>query len=315
MKRALIIGIDHYPVAPLSGCVNDAKRLTEILASHQNGDPNFECETIVSGKRKITRALLREKLQELFEHWAEVALFYFAGHGVVNEFGGYLVTQDFKENDEGVAMLDVLSLANQSEVKEVVIILDCCHAGAAGVIPALQSDQVLLREGVSILTATSTKQKAIEEEGGGIFTTLLCGALESGAADVQGNVTIASVYAYLDQALGAWQQRPYLKTHVSRLITLRECEPALDLAIIRQLPTHFPVADFEFPLDPSFEPTSEQALARNTDIFAELQACRGAQLVEPIGEEHMYYAAMNSQSCRLTPLGQFYWKLAKGRKI
>ena len=38
-------------------------------------------------------------------------------------------------------------------------------------------------------------------------------------------------------------------------------------------------------------------------------------LVCPVGEEHMYYAAMNSKSCKLTPLGQHYWNLVKSGKI
>ncbi|MGH7494457.1 MAG: caspase family protein [bacterium] len=315
MRKALIVGIDHYPNAPLSGCVNDAKRMHEILSRHQNGKANSTCKTVVSGEQKITRALLREHLQDLFGHKADAALFYFAGHGVVTKFGGYLVTQDFKENDEGVAMLDLLSLANQSRIGEVVIILDCCHAGAAGLIPALQSDQVLLREGVSILTATSPMQKAVEMDGGGVFTTLLCGALDGGAADVMGNVSVAGIYGFLDQAFGAWGQRPYLKSHVSQLVTLRECQPVIDPAIIRRLPEYFSFAEFEYPLDPSFEPTSGQPDEKNMAIFEHLQKCRDARLLVPVGEKHLYYAAMNSKKCKLTPLGQFYWKLAKEEKI
>ena len=41
-----------------------------------------------------------------------------------------------------------------------------------------------------------------------------------------------------------------------------------------------------------------------------LQRCRAAKLVEPVGEDHMYYAAMNSRSCALTPLGRHYWRMA-----
>jgi hypothetical protein len=37
--------------------------------------------------------------------------------------------------------------------------------------------------------------------------------------------------------------------------------------------------------------------------------------VEPIKEEHMYFAAMNSTGCRLTPLGKHYWSLVKAERI
>ena len=115
--------------------------------------------------------------------------------------------------------------------------------------------------------------------------------------------------------LGAWDQRPLFKSHVSRLVSLRRCEPGLDLAILRLLPIYFPDPDKEFGLDPSFEPDAEPKNEENEKIFLHLQKYRAARLLVPVGEEHMYYAAMNSKSCRLTPLGQFYWNLARGGKL
>jgi len=38
-------------------------------------------------------------------------------------------------------------------------------------------------------------------------------------------------------------------------------------------------------------------------------------LVVPVGEDHMYYAAINSKSCKLTILGEHYWKLVKKNRI
>ena len=39
------------------------------------------------------------------------------------------------------------------------------------------------------------------------------------------------------------------------------------------------------------------------------------KLVEPVGEEDMYFAAVNGTACRLTALGRFYWSLANDRRI
>jgi len=315
MRRALLVGINDYPNARLYGCVDDANHMAVVLAKHEDGSPNFSCKKLISDDLQITRAELRSNLQELFGHRADMALFYFAGHGTVTKFGGYLMTQDSTENDEGVAMLDLLSLANQSEIAEVALILDCCHSGALGLIPALQSQQAHLREGVSILCASRASQMAVEKEGSGLFTTLICGALEGGAADVVGDVSVAGVYAFVDQSLGAWDQRPLFKSNVSRLLPLRKCKPVIDLAILRKLPEYFEVADFEYPLDPSYEPDSEKPDEQNTAIFANFQKYRAARLLAPIGEEHLYYAAMKSKFCKLTPLGQFYWQLANEGKI
>jgi hypothetical protein len=71
----------------------------------------------------------------------------------------------------------------------------------------------------------------------------------------------------------------------------------------------------ELPLAPSYEPTALPRDAEHEATFAILQKCRAAKLVEPVGEEHMYYAAMNSKSCRLTPLGKLYWSMAKQGRI
>src|SRR5687767_4671595 len=95
-KIAILVGVDDYPASPLSGCVNDAMQMTALLARHHDDSPNFECKTIVTPKDKVTRASLKEAVEDLFKRPADVALFFFAGHGTVNNLGGYLVTQDAK---------------------------------------------------------------------------------------------------------------------------------------------------------------------------------------------------------------------------
>jgi hypothetical protein len=42
MRKALIVGIDHYPQDPLTGCVNDANKMARILAKHQDNSPNAD---------------------------------------------------------------------------------------------------------------------------------------------------------------------------------------------------------------------------------------------------------------------------------
>jgi hypothetical protein len=194
------------------------------------------------------------------------------------------------------------------------MLLDCCHSGALGNLPAI-GDKVLLREGVSILTASRGSQVTVEIAGGGVFTSLVCAALDGGASDVLGKVTIASIYTYVDQLLGAWDQRPLFKALVSKLIPLRTCNPVVPLEILRKLPNHFPSENAEFQLDPSFEPDVPPRHPEHEAIFRNLQRFRDARLLAPVGEEHMFYAAINSKSCKLTPLGKFYWRLAKAGKL
>jgi hypothetical protein len=51
------------------------------------------------------------------------------------------------------------------------------------------------------------------------------------------------------------------------------------------------------------------------EIFSHLQQYRAAGLLVPVGEEHLFWAAIHSTACKLTPLGQFYWDLVQGHKI
>lgn len=320
IKAAVLVGIDHYVGAPLAGCVNDAQRMATLLEKNEDGSPNFGCRLMLSAMPAnvplVTKAELKKQVKNLFERKVDVALFFFAGHGTADNLGGYLVTQDAKQYDEGLSMNDVLTMANASPAAERIIILDCCQSGVFGQVPAV-NNAVELREGVSILTACRDSEVALEPGAGGLFTSLIAAALEGGAAEICGKVTVAGVYAYADEVLGVFDQRPLFKAHVSKLVALRTCQPVILPEVLRQLPsaTFFPKEDHELPLDPSFEPTAQPRHEEHERTFGHLQKMRAARLVEPVGAEHMYYAAMDSKSCRLTLLGRFYWRRAAGGKI
>lgn len=314
-RRALIIGLDNYPECPLHGCVNDAQRMKDVLSRHHDGSVNFDCQIITSPPVIVSRSLLRRKIFELLKQPAEVAFLHFSGHGTANGFGGYLVTPDYNDYDVGIPMAEVLALANQSPVTDVFITLDCCHSGSFGVLPAVSNERIVLSEGVSVITATRSGQEALEEGGGGVFTSLLVEALQGGAAALLGEVTAASVYAYIDNALGAWDQRPMFKANVSRFVLLRKAPPRLDATLVRKLVEYFPLPAEPLLLSPEYEPESKMHNIHKGEIFRELQKFRDAGLVEPIGAEHMYYAAMNSKACGLTTLGKYYWRLVRENKI
>jgi hypothetical protein len=251
----------------------------------------------------------------LFEGKVEVALLHFSGHGTVNNLDGYLVTQDAKRYDEGLSMGDVLKLANDSPAEEVVILLDCCFSGNLGNPPAIDNKKVSLREGLSILTASRGDQISVESGGNGLFTSLVLDAMAGGAADLRGEVTAPAIYSYVEAALGAWAQRPLFKSHVARLLALRRCKPAVDVAILRELPTLFPVPAEDLKLSPAHEPTCDQRDEVKTTIFCKLQALARVHLVEPVDAAHMYDAAMGSTACRLTATGRYYWRLASNGRL
>ena len=317
MRKALIVGIDYYKnVSSLFGCVNDAYSLKPILDRHSDGTINFssKIEVATNESSAITRKELKNLTIELFKDDSDVALFYFSGHGYVENTGGFLITSDCQDGDDGFPLTELLQIANGSPARNKIIILDCCHAGFAGKAKG-DDDKSTLSEGLTILTASSETQYAIEEDGSGVFTSLLIDALNGSASNLVGEITPGSVYAHIDQSLGPWEQRPIFKTNVKSFTSLRKVQPPIGLAELKELIKLFPTKGFIFPLNPTFEPTEKGVIKENADKFALLQKYNRINLVKPVDEEHMYFAAMNSTGCQLTILGEHYWNLVKKERI
>lgn len=322
MRKALVVGINNYPTAPLKGCINDASAFGAIMETHGNGDPNFfvQVHTDVPTKEKLLQLL-----EILFSGDGEVSLFYFSGHGYENDLGTFLVTPDAKRLDSGVSMDDLMKMTDYSKVANRVIILDCCHSGAAGTSKIFRDNVSSISKGVTILTASKADELAMEVNGHGVFTSLLLDALQGGAADIKGDITPGSVYSYIDQALGPWGQRPVFKTNITEFIQLRKIESKVPKDILRKIITFFPSPTQEHALDPSYEDTNSKdvphliiepyAKAENIEVFKNLQKLQSVGLVVPVNADHMYFAAMESKSCRLTALGYHYWRLVSEKKI
>lgn len=323
MKKALIIGINDYPQAPLTGCENDAYAIKSILDTNGDGSPNFDIELQLNVP---TKSKLKTLIIDLFQGDSDIALLYFSGHGYIDDLGGgFLVTPDAQKNDLGVGMDEILNYANASKCKNKVIILDCCHSGAFGS-PSSNNNKADIGDGITILTASKSDEVSLENIGGhGVFTTLLLEALKGGAADLRGHITPGSIYAFIDQALGAWDQRPVFKTNINKFVSLRQVYSQIPMQTLRGITKLFPNPTEQIELNPSFEFTNDKtieheyvepyAIPENVEIFKKLQQMNKVGLVVPVDEEHMYFAAMNGKSCKLTALGFHYWRLVKDKRI
>lgn len=321
MKKALLIGINTYDeFSDLDGCVADAIRMRDMLENHENGDLNYECRLLTSEDSKsMTREFLTSQWNELFRDFKGDILFYYSGHGAETQTRTQIASQDGSGAVPGLAMDDLLLLANQSDANEVLLILDCCFAGALGNPANLQGRDLVnhtqLREGVTILSAVGPKGLAKEIEGHGVFTDLVLSALAGGAADVRGRVSAASIYAYVDQALGAWDQRPMFKSCTSKLRPVRLCSPQVPNEVLRDLPTLFKDPESAHGLNPSYEHTQKSAKKEKVEIFNKLKLLRNARLLTTMDGADLYYAALKSGSAVLTPLGKFYWRLSKNKRV
>ncbi|MCC6373075.1 MAG: caspase family protein [Bacteroidia bacterium] len=314
MKQALIIGIDNYPNQPLNGSVNDATEVAKILNYNGDGSVNFDIKLVLNVG---TRSELRGMIRNLFNSDADVVLLYFSGHGYIDDSLGYLVTPDGEPNDPGVSMDDILNYANRSPVKNRIIILDCCNAGNFGM-PSNMAGTTQLKKGLTVLTSSREKEPSVERDGHGEFTNLLLGGLRGEAADVKGDITPGSIYSYIDMAIGNWGQRPVFRANVNRFMALRKIKPMIDSETLKRALNYFPDYTSELQLDPSFEWTNtEHANPSNVGVFKDLQKLNKLALVVSKNAEpnDMYWAAMQSKSCVLTMLGQYYWKLANENRF
>jgi hypothetical protein len=317
MRKALVVGIDFYDtISCLHGCVGDAYNVKSVLERHADGSVNFGVRLLSAtgpGDR-ITKGEVKEAVRDLFKDDHEVALFYFAGHGHVESTGGYLCTSECATGDDGLSLAEIVTLANASKARNKIIVLDSCHSGIAGK-HSLQAQVAELSDGLTILTASTAEQYATEQNGGGIFTTLLVDALGGAAGNLLGDVTPGSVYAHIDQSLGPWQQRPVFKTNVKTFVSLRKVLPPIALADLQRITEFFPEPGRDFPLDPAHEPESGVADPAKTKIFAILQKYNRINLVVPTEAPHMYFAAMESKGCKLTVLGEHYRRLVASKLI
>lgn len=324
MRKALIVGIDEYTnIGNLRGCVRDARAVANALERNADNTLNFVDPRLLVASNtaeSLSKRVLRDAVKQLFADDADIALFYFAGHGSIDETGGFLCASDCTDAEDGLPIAELMALANKSNARSKVIILDSCHGGIAAN-SAVRPSLAEITDGTTILTASTEHQYAMENLNGtgGVFTNLLLDALNGAAANLVGDVTPGSVYAHIDQSLGPWDQRPVFKTNVKQFVSLRTAEAPISLSDLQALVTLFASPDEAHRLDPSYEPerskeeTSRPTLPlpdlENNAKFKILQNLVKVNLVRSVGAPHMWHAAMESKSCELTTLGQHYWSL------
>ena len=322
MRKALCVGIDSYQNASdLHGCVNDANSVKSALERNGDGTLNFDVKLLCasSDASYISRGQLKDAIEELFKSEAEIAVLYYSGHGSFDTSGGYLCTSEISRADDGLSLNDVMGIVAQSKAQNKIVILDSCFSGAIAT-PTEMPNYSLLKDGTTILAACGNNEYATEEDGHGVFTSLLVEALYGGAMNLLGEVSPGSIYSYIDRSLGAWEQRPVFKANIKNFVSLRKNTPPIQITELRRLTEIFPNPYDELALDPTFEHDKYEADTQevnkvNEKKFSVLQRYVKLNLVVPVGEEHMYYAAINRKSCKLTAQGQHYWSLVNKNTI
>jgi hypothetical protein len=136
-RIAIVVGINEYQekdeIPTLAGAENDAKELRKILIANNN----FKVidDQFLIGEDATRTAILRA-ISDVSHNAteAELVLFYFSGHGIVDENSeGYIAPYDMYAKDpfvSGIKMEDLRHAIERTARKaSVATILDCCYAG------------------------------------------------------------------------------------------------------------------------------------------------------------------------------------------
>jgi Caspase domain len=191
----------------------DADALATVLTDPLVGD--FGVRTMVNEPQHV----ISEAVEEFFSDRApsDLLLFYFSGHGIKDEDGElYFAASNTKAGRlgaTGLAASFVNRCVTRSRSRRVVLLLDCCYAGAfeRGMVARAGTDahveEHLGGRGRAVITATSAMQYAFEGDrladtndlGPSVFTRALVEGLETGDADrdQDGRVGLDELYDYV----------------------------------------------------------------------------------------------------------------------
>ena len=209
--RALLIGNSTYPadehnLQALKGPVKDIAVLNRALADSATG--LFE-DTDVTLLPEVTSTRAIRAMGRFFGEAGrdDVLLFYFSGHGKLDQAGRlHLCMQDTESTDllaTAVSSARISEFADASHARNVVIVLDCCFSGA---FRGGDLGDAVAGPGRYVMTScrgTQLANDATVENSTSHFTHHLVDGLVGAAADHDGDgyVTFSELYAYVDRRL------------------------------------------------------------------------------------------------------------------
>jgi len=225
-ERALVIGISNYsaPITKLPAVANDVREMAKLLGSDQG---QFPAENVVGlTDAEATAKEVLNAIESTFSNVrADDAVFaYLAGHGAVVRDGYYFVAFDTTAQriaPSGVPLTKIKAAFDASPSQRAFLWLDFCHSG--GIIPRdleggpddrevmARALEVVQGQGKLIIAACTPSQSAWEsaDVGHGLFTDALLRGLRGEAAN-KGEVTVNSLYEYIDRQMGSDRQRPMM---------------------------------------------------------------------------------------------------------
>jgi len=194
-RVALVIGQNAYKagLGPLANPANDAKRVAALFAKH--GFEVIACDGKQPGCFDLDRTAMLGALGKLEDRakGADLALVFYAGHGMATEEGNILAPVDAKVNCETGAVTQGITverlMAATAPAKHKLLILDACRDNPLGLVcPGLASKKLSFTRieagamhGLLLVTSTQFGQQARDGVVGtnSPFATALLEALEN----------------------------------------------------------------------------------------------------------------------------------------
>lgn len=222
-RSALIIASDQYTdpgLRRLRAPASDARTLAAVLRDPAIGD--FQVRTVLNEPAHVVNLAVEEFFAD--RQPGDLLLVHFSGHGIKDQNGElYFATPDTVLGRLGataVAAEFVSRRMSRSRSRSVVLLLDCCYAGAfeRGLVTRAGTEvgveQQFGGRGRAVITASSSMEYAFEageltdtiEAPPSVFTSALVQGLETGDADrdQDGLIGLNELYDYVyDQVRAA----------------------------------------------------------------------------------------------------------------
>ena len=215
-RSALIIAVDQYTdpgLRRLRAPASDARALADVLRDPGIGD--FEVRTLLNEPAHVVNLAVEEFFAD--RRPSDLLLVHFSGHGVKDEDGElYFAAPNTVLGRLGataVAAEFVSRRMSRSRSRRVVLLLDCCYAGAfeRGLVARTGTEVGIEQQfggrGRAVITASSAMEYAFEageladarEVPPSVFTSALVQGLETGEADrdQDGLVGLDELYDYV----------------------------------------------------------------------------------------------------------------------
>lgn len=217
MYRALLVCNSIFPKDPadlpaLHGPSRDGLLLWNALVDPVYGLFAPEASLVLFEQ---STAQIIEQIGAFFEsaERTDTLLFYYSGHGQRYSSQLVLCGQDTQTNNllgTGVSATLLRDMMTNSKARQIVIILDCCHAGA---FKGETSADDLAGIGRYVIAASSAQKEAGDAERFGLpspFTATLIDGLKGGAGSPGvGRVDLDELFKFINESLPEKFARPH----------------------------------------------------------------------------------------------------------